>query len=81
MVDFDQCILLRPDSALAQAQKCFALVSNQIKAKLKAVQLFICNNAQVQPLSETIQKSQKVRLLERSVHISTDSEPAHTSRV
>lgn len=27
--DFDECILLRPDSALAQAQKCFALVSNQ----------------------------------------------------
>lgn len=25
--DFDECILLRPDSALAQAQKCFALVS------------------------------------------------------
>uniref|UniRef100_A0A669CK19 Translocase of outer mitochondrial membrane 70 homolog A (S. cerevisiae) n=1 Tax=Oreochromis niloticus TaxID=8128 RepID=A0A669CK19_ORENI len=25
VVDFDQCILLRPDSALAQAQKCFAL--------------------------------------------------------
>lgn len=27
--DFDECILLRPDSALAQAQKCFALVSNR----------------------------------------------------
>lgn len=26
--DFDECIRLRPDSALAQAQKCFALVSN-----------------------------------------------------
>lgn len=26
--DFDECIVLRPDSALAQAQKCFALVSN-----------------------------------------------------
>lgn len=26
--DFDECILLRPDSALAQAQKCFALVSS-----------------------------------------------------
>lgn len=25
--DFDECIRLRPDSALAQAQKCFALVS------------------------------------------------------
>ncbi|TKS74848.1 Mitochondrial import receptor subunit TOM70 [Collichthys lucidus] len=25
VVDFDECILLRPDSALAQAQKCFAL--------------------------------------------------------
>lgn len=31
VVDFDECILLRPDSALAQAQKCFALVSNQLK--------------------------------------------------
>lgn len=27
MGDFDECIKLRPDSALAQAQKCFALVS------------------------------------------------------
>lgn len=26
--DFDECIRLRPDSALAQAQKCFALVSD-----------------------------------------------------
>lgn len=26
--DFDECIQLRPDSALAQAQKCFALVSS-----------------------------------------------------
>ncbi|NXS53198.1 TOM70 protein, partial [Brachypteracias leptosomus] len=26
--DFDECIRLRPDSALAQAQKCFALVGN-----------------------------------------------------
>lgn len=29
--DFDECILLRPDSALAQAQKCFALVSNLLQ--------------------------------------------------
>lgn len=28
VADFDECILLRPDSALAQAQKCFALVSS-----------------------------------------------------
>uniref|UniRef100_A0A8C5C061 Mitochondrial import receptor subunit TOM70 n=1 Tax=Gadus morhua TaxID=8049 RepID=A0A8C5C061_GADMO len=27
--DFDECILLRPDSALAQAQKCFALYRQQ----------------------------------------------------
>lgn len=27
VTDFDECIRLRPDSALAQAQKCFALVS------------------------------------------------------
>lgn len=31
--DFDECILLRPDSALAQAQKCFALVSHETKAE------------------------------------------------
>lgn len=29
--DFDECIRLRPDSALAQAQKCFALVSIDLK--------------------------------------------------
>lgn len=28
VADFDECIQLRPDSALAQAQKCFALVSS-----------------------------------------------------
>lgn len=35
MGDFDECIQLRPDSALAQAQKCFALVStNRLKTLL-----------------------------------------------
>jgi len=28
--DFDECIRLRPDSALAQAQKCFALVGDML---------------------------------------------------
>lgn len=32
--DFDECILLRPDSALAQAQKCFALVSGGDKVRI-----------------------------------------------
>lgn len=33
MGDFDECILLRPDSALAQAQKCFALVSRNARER------------------------------------------------
>lgn len=28
VADFDECIRLRPESALAQAQKCFALVGS-----------------------------------------------------
>lgn len=31
--DFDECIRLRPDSALAQAQKCFALVGNHTDSR------------------------------------------------
>ncbi len=34
--DFDECIKLRPDSALAQAQKCFALVSTTGRLHLYA---------------------------------------------
>lgn len=34
--DFDECIKLRPDSALAKAQKCFALVSTTGRSHLYA---------------------------------------------
>lgn len=40
--DFDECILLRPDSALAQAQKCFALVSNQLQKRRKSCFPDVC---------------------------------------
>lgn len=43
--DFDECIKLRPDSALAQAQKCFALVSTRsgycLHIKSCALALFV----------------------------------------
>lgn len=38
--DFDECIRLRPDSALAQAQKCFALVSIDLKINTDHLTLF-----------------------------------------
>ena len=47
VADFDECIRLRPESALAQAQKCFALVGSTFSCIFLNISVSHCEQKQV----------------------------------